>query len=54
VMDSAGRLVKILIDANFEAGTFRVDFDGEHLPAGLYYIRLQNQVIQQVKSVIKI
>jgi hypothetical protein len=54
VMDSSGRLVKILIDANFEAGTFRVDFDGEHLPAGLYYIRLQNQVIQQVKSVIKI
>jgi uncharacterized protein (DUF1501 family) len=54
VMDSAGRLVKILIDANFDAGTFRVDFDGEHLPAGLYYIRLQNQVIQHVKSVIKI
>jgi uncharacterized protein (DUF1501 family) len=54
VLDGAGRLVRILVDREFSAGTFRVDFDGEHLPAGIYYIRLQNQVIQQVKSVVKV
>jgi hypothetical protein len=43
-----------LVDRDFTAGTFRIDFDGQHLPAGIYYIRLQNQVIQQVKSVVKV
>jgi uncharacterized protein (DUF1501 family) len=54
VLDGAGRLVKILVDRDFEQGTYRVDFDGENLPAGIYYVRLQNQVIQQVKSIVKI
>ena len=54
VLDGAGRLVRILVDREFEQGTYRVDFDGEHLPAGIYYVRLQNQVIQQVKSIVKI
>jgi len=54
VLDGAGRLVRILVDREFSAGTFRVDFDGQHLPAGIYYVRLQNQVIQQVKSVVKV
>jgi uncharacterized protein (DUF1501 family) len=54
VLDGAGRLVRILVDREFEQGTYKVDFDGEHLPAGIYYVRLQNQVIQQVKSIVKI
>jgi uncharacterized protein (DUF1501 family) len=54
VLDGAGRLVKILLDREFDPGTFRVDFNGEHLPAGIYYIRFQNLVLQQVKSVLKV
>lgn len=54
VLDGAGRLVRILTDREFNPGTYKVDFDGEHLPAGIYYVRLQNQVIQQVKSIVKI
>jgi uncharacterized protein (DUF1501 family) len=54
VLDGAGRLVRILTDRDYNPGTYKVDFDGEHLPAGIYYVRLQNQVIQQVKSVVKI
>lgn len=54
VLDGAGRLVKIILDRQFEAGTFNVNFDGGYLPAGLYYIRLQNEVVQQVKSVVKV
>lgn len=54
VLDGAGRLVKIIFDREFKAGTYRADFNGEHLPAGIYYVRLQNQVLQQVKSVLKV
>jgi hypothetical protein len=54
ILDGAGRMVKILLDRDFNAGTYRVDFDGEHLPAGIYYVRLQNMVVQQVKSIIKV
>jgi uncharacterized protein (DUF1501 family) len=54
ILDGAGRMVKILLDRDFNAGTYRVDFDGEHLPAGIYYVRLQNLVVQQVKSMIKV
>jgi uncharacterized protein (DUF1501 family) len=54
VLDGAGRLVKILVDREFSAGTFSINYDGEHLPAGIYYIRLQNQVLQQVKSIVKL
>jgi hypothetical protein len=54
ILDGAGRLVKILLDREFNQGTYRVDFDGEYLPAGIYYVRLQNQVIQQVKSMLKV
>lgn len=54
VLDGSGRLVKILFDKEIEAGTFRIEFNGQHLPPGIYYVRLQNQIIQQVKSVLKV
>jgi hypothetical protein len=54
ILDGAGRLVKILFDKEISAGTYRTDFNGEHLPAGIYYVRLQNQSLQQVKSVMKV
>lgn len=54
ILDGAGRLVKILFDKEIAAGTFRVDFDGQHLPPGIYYVRLQNQIVQQVKSILKV
>jgi uncharacterized protein (DUF1501 family) len=54
VLDGAGRLIKILLDRDFQAGTYKVDFDGEHLPAGIYYVRLQNMVYQKVKAALKV
>ena len=54
VLDGAGRLVKIVYDKEVAEGTYRIDFDGEHLPPGIYYVRLQNQLIQQVKSILKV
>lgn len=54
ILDGSGRLVKILFDKEIEAGTFRVEFNGQHLPPGIYYVRLQNQIVQQVKSILKV
>ncbi|MEY3059674.1 MAG: hypothetical protein RL000_1026 [Bacteroidota bacterium] len=54
ILDGAGRLVKILYDKEVAEGTYRVDFNGEYLPPGIYYVRLQNQLIQQVKSILKV
>lgn len=54
VLDGAGRLVRILYDRETPEGTYKVEFNGEYLPRGIYYVRLQNQLIQQVKSILKV
>lgn len=54
LMDGAGRVVKVVFDREFEAGTYKADVEAQHLPAGIYYFRLQNLSVQQVKSVLKV
>jgi uncharacterized protein (DUF1501 family) len=54
MMDGAGRLVKVVLEEVMEAGTYQVDVSGLHLPAGIYYVRLQNEIVQYVKTVIKV
>ena len=53
VLDGSGKLVKVITEGSFNKGTYKADFNGEFLPAGIYYIRLQNQLIQEVKIVMK-
>lgn len=52
VFNPFGQQIKTLVDANFEAGTYRVDFENEGLPSGMYYLRFQNGVVQQVKPLV--
>lgn len=54
LIDGAGKIVKTILDREYTPGKFRIDFDGGYLSAGVYYIRFQNQVFQQVRSVIKV
>jgi hypothetical protein len=54
VIDGSGKLLNTIFDREYSPGKFRVDFNGGHLPAGVYYVRFQNQVFQQVKSVLKV
>jgi uncharacterized protein (DUF1501 family) len=54
VMDTLGRLVKTVVDRDYPAGEYTVDFNAEGLPAGIYYARFQNGQVQQVRAMLKV
>lgn len=54
VFDTEGQIIAVPVDGYYDAGDYRVYFNGGYLPAGLYYIRLQNGATQQVKSLVKV
>jgi uncharacterized protein (DUF1501 family) len=54
IMDTLGRVVGKLIDQDYaQAGNYNVTFDSEGLPTGIYYARLQNGSMQQVRPMLK-
>ena len=54
VFDTLGRLITVLANKEYMAGTHRIDFDSEGLPPGIYYARLQNGIDQQVCPMMKV
>jgi uncharacterized protein (DUF1501 family) len=54
IIDSLGRSIKTLTDKEYTAGVYTVDFDGYGLPSGVYYTRLQNGILQQVRPMLKV
>ncbi len=55
VMDTLGRVITHLIDKEYTtAGTYSVVFNGERLAPGIYYARLQNLTVQQVRTMVKV
>jgi uncharacterized protein (DUF1501 family) len=54
VIDMMGRVITNLTDKEYTAGTYTVVFEGMNLPTGVYYARLQNLSIQQVRPMIKV
>lgn len=54
VFDTLGRLITVLTNQEYTPGTYRIDFDSEGLPAGLYYARFQNGITQQVRAMMKV
>ena len=53
VFDTMGRLMATLADRVHVAGNYTVDYETE-LPAGVYYVRLQNGPVQQVRTMLKV
>ncbi|MBX9783510.1 MAG: DUF1501 domain-containing protein [Chitinophagaceae bacterium] len=53
VMDSLGRVIRTPVDRDYVAGTYNVTFDSYGLPTGVYYVRFQNGITQQVKPMLK-
>jgi hypothetical protein len=54
IFDTLGRLIKIVTDKDYLAGTYRIDFDSEGLSTGIYYARFQNGITQQVRAMLKV
>ena len=52
IMDASGRLIKRLVEAEMQAGTYAISFNASLLPSGVYYARLQNGSISQVRSML--
>ena len=53
VIDALGRVIRNLTDRDYAPGTYTITFNGGGLPTGVYYMRLQNGTIQQVKAMLK-
>lgn len=54
LLDASGRVIKTLADQVYQPGVFTVDFDAGSLPAGAYYVRLQNDFKLQVRGMLKV
>ena len=54
IFDTMGRLIKTPVDADLAAGSYTYTYDSGPLPAGVYYARLQNGSLQQVKAMVKV
>ncbi|MFT3933200.1 MAG: DUF1501 domain-containing protein [Chitinophagaceae bacterium] len=54
IIDSLGRSIKTLTDKEYTAGVYTLDFSGYGLPSGVYYARLQNGTLQQVRPMLKV
>jgi len=52
VFDCAGRVIKTLADQEMNAGTYKISFENEGYATGVYYARLQNRSVQQVKPMV--
>jgi hypothetical protein len=54
IMDTQGRVIRTLHDRTTPSGDYTIRFDANGLPSGLYYMRFQNGLIQQVKPIMKV
>lgn len=53
IIDALGRVIKNLTDKEYSPGTYKITYEAPGLPAGVYYARLQNGSVQQVRSMLK-
>ncbi len=54
IISDSGHVIRTLINEHMSAGLYQVNCDLEGMPEGIYYVRLQNESIQQVKSLMKV
>ena len=52
-IDTWGRVVKLLTNQEYVAGTYSIDIYNDGLSSGVYFIRLQNKFLQKVINVVK-
>jgi uncharacterized protein (DUF1501 family) len=54
ILDVTGRLVMVPVDQDYTQGTYTVTVNTNSLAHGVYYARLQNQSVQQVRTMLKV
>lgn len=54
IFDTMGRRIKTLADQVYAQGSYTVTFNSDNLAAGVYYARLQNGSLQQVRPMLKV
>lgn len=54
IIDASGKLIRKLAEAEMPPGTYTASFNASGLPSGVYYSRLQNGSISQVRAMVKI
>jgi len=55
IIDTLGRMIATIVDQEYSGpGEYSVPFNGERLASGVYYARLQNGTVQQVRSMLKL
>ena len=54
VFDTEGRLMATPVDGDYAEGNYKVYFNADRLSSGVYYCRLQNGAVQQVKAMLKV
>ncbi len=52
VFNAEGRLMKTLVDADKNAGDHKISFENEGYAPGVYYARLQNNAVQQIRTMV--
>lgn len=54
ILNNQGTQIKTVLNTILSPGKYDVDCNLEDAPEGIYYIRIQNEQLQQVKPVMKI
>ncbi|MDP4150969.1 MAG: DUF1501 domain-containing protein [Bacteroidota bacterium] len=54
ILDVSGRLVMVPVDGTYAQGVYHVTLDFSGFASGVYYARLQNQSVQQVRTILKV
>lgn len=52
VFNTEGKLIKTLLDTELNPGNYKIIFENEGFRPGIYYARLQNKTIQQVRTML--
>jgi uncharacterized protein (DUF1501 family) len=50
--DAAGKVVRVLMDADYDAGVYELTFSRDNLPSGNYYYTIVNGPYQQTKTLV--
>ena len=54
IFDVEGQVIAVPVEGDYAAGKYKTYFNGGYLPSGVYYARLQNGAIQQVRTMLKV